>query len=360
MSWKVWVLSGETFDGRVQVPAQTFPWARSMNTGEGGSASFHLGDPRVAEVVGLQSLYPGRKLLVAEHNDKIIYAGFINDHDYDRDSLELSVSHADIWWRLERLKVLGDRSDAAARQKLDFKNLSLGTLAKRMVQAGINGLPANKYHLPIVFPPDTAGTESRTVFGYEMASVASKLTELIETEDGPNIDFQPRWTADFGIEWVMRIGDLATKKWEWNFDAASPGAFGLKVKTNVDNVANKVYGLGEGSEVDSHLFVTDDLATSTFPALERVDSFSDARTPAELRARTRESHRGQNQGINQIGFSILADGAIPVEELVVGGIAHWGITTDPYISKGWRNWPVIKFSGSLGNTVALDFQDLER
>lgn len=89
----------------------------------------------------------------------------------------------------------------------DNKNLSLHTIAKRIVQTIETAAGGD---LPIVYPDDIAGSAVREYPGYDLASPGSRLMDLSQVDQGPEIEFRPEFvdeTTKQAIQWRMRIGN---------------------------------------------------------------------------------------------------------------------------------------------------------
>src|SRR6185312_862297 len=136
MAYRVYAVSANVWNDPVPVKAASFTWARSKNHGEQGQATFQLGDPVIAEALGLYDLYPGDKYLVLDWDGTALYAGRIFSADYKRDDQVLTVSHSDVWAEWERRLVLTDRTPDVAKSKVTYSGVTLATIAKRVVQAG--------------------------------------------------------------------------------------------------------------------------------------------------------------------------------------------------------------------------------
>jgi PKD repeat protein len=93
------------------------------------------------------------------------------------------------------------------KQTITYKDISLGTIAKRLVQAANSRDPGTG--LPIVYGSDVAdpGT-TRTYNASDLSSVEERIEELTNVINGPDIDFQPTYVDESGsaIQWLMRTG----------------------------------------------------------------------------------------------------------------------------------------------------------
>lgn len=354
MAWKVWAVSAKTWKREVEISPSTCGWARVLNGGSGGQATFELGDPVVSEVIGLYDLYPGQFLIVVEWDGSPVYAGFIEDHSYDYDTKKLTVSHKDIWSLWDDRRVLSDRSANLSKSKIVYTGLTLSTIAKRLVQVGTAG---SGFGVPIVFPADVSGSSARTYYGYDLMTVGEALNELVEQENGPEIDFQPRWTSAGTLEWVMRVGsDLGGPMLEYEMGAADPGARGLWIKTDASALTTHAYGIGEGTEVDMLVRLSQSANIADYPARESTETFKDVKSGPQLQGLAQEYIRAHNQATRQAGMQVLAGGNHKANSIQLGADVRWNVRNDPYFTTGFRNWRIIQFSGDLGDWVTLEFQ----
>jgi hypothetical protein len=232
-----------------------------------------------AELVGY--LDPARCYLAAVCGDSVLEAGPIWTHSYEQDTGNLEVQAAGLWTLFDHRKVLkvlaaGERAQATSRT---YSGLSLGTIAKRLVQLAISHTGGS---LPMVLPADeTAGDDAdhtRTWYGYELKDMGQALRQLTEVINGPDIRFEPRFTADrLGIEWVMKVGTEAQPivsqtggDWRWDTTVPRGTVSGLNVVRDATAVAYRAWipGAGEGS--DSIMAMRQDLSPTAagFPLLE--------------------------------------------------------------------------------------------
>ena len=114
---------------------------------------------------------------------------------------------------------LGEWDHTDPRADLVLTNRSPAGIALDLVQVALDR-PHGE--LPIVLPRmDGTGDQTRTYFGYELATVGQRLTELSDLDTGPDIHFRPRFRRDrSGIEWALRIGTphLTQPGAPWHFD----------------------------------------------------------------------------------------------------------------------------------------------
>lgn len=337
-------VSTATWGSKIEMPAFEFTGSRALNTGRSGSATFKVDDPDVSEVVTLDSIAPLERVLVAEEDGNAVYAGLIVDIDEDLDSGTVTVSHYDIWWILARRYLLANRDGTApAGPPLTWTGRSLATLANLVVAKGMDGDPAARYDLPLIMSADVAGTHSRTYEGYKFVTVEDALQEIINTYEGPYVDFDVRWaTGTETLEWVMRSGELTAGFWEWDATAEKSEVFQPRLRTNAEKVANRVIATGEGQGEDvlaraSSLFIDD------IPALERVSSYQDIHEGTKLQERATADLYSANQTTKQFSFRIPVGGAVKLGDLILGGTCRVKTTGFRCLGAGWNNWRLIQF-----------------
>lgn len=229
---------------------------------------------------------PTRTFLAILAGDRVVEAGPIwSRSEGDDGTLEIrALGLRSLWDHRLVLNHLTSVTTpgAVAASSLSYAGVSLGTIAKRLVQEALAHTGGS---LPVVFQADEAGSSVRTYPGFELASVGQRLQELSQVQGGPEIDFQPRLTPDrTGIEWVMRTGTTA-QPWlaqvglDWMVDTTVPrGALGsLSVVEDASKVATRAWAKGSGTDeatLISRPAVATDRLDAGFPLLESAESYS--------------------------------------------------------------------------------------
>jgi len=354
---RVWVCDTITGQRLNVVPVKDFTWARCFNEGAGEQqASIPVNDPTV-KMLDLRGLIVERSsTLVYEVGSNVVAAGVVMDTDYDMDAGTLDIVHEDIWKLLDDRLVINHGAANIRTEKLIYGPLSLGTIAKRAVQEAI--APGGWYGLPIVFPADVGGSETRTYYGYQMQTVPDVLKEIMESDGGPDIDFTPRWNASTGsLEWVMRAApNLATSSaWGYNLDAAKPEAFKVKAKTDTGKFSNNAFAVGEGTEKNI-LLRSNPTPDHSRPAAESVTSFKGVKNLGVLGQLAVERSRALSVPTRHYSMSILKNATPGVTDLGLGDTIRVMSAADPWMPPGLSTHRLIKYSGSLGMDVSLEFQ----
>jgi len=339
-------VSTSSWADKIELPALEFSGGRALNGGQGGSATFKLRDPWVAEVVTATSIAHLERMLVAEEDGNAVYAGIIYDVDEDLDSGTVTVSHFDAaWWIMARRYVLNVRgAGAPAGTPLTLTSKTLATIAFRLVANGMSGDPAARYDLPLIMNADVAGAHSRTYEGYKFITVEDALQEVIKADGGPYVDFDTQWdNATETFRWVMRAGDLTQGFWEWDATAEKSEVFQPRLRSNAEKVANRVIGTGEGQGEDLIARSAESFAGSSFPALERVNSYQDMHDGAQLQGRTNADLNAANEVTKQFSFRIPVGGTVKLGDLILGGTCRVKTSGLLFLGAGWNNWRLIQF-----------------
>ncbi|ALY08864.1 minor tail protein [Arthrobacter phage Galaxy] len=363
--WTLWLCETMTGAKLAPIQVQANSWARVLNGRGSGSTVVNLLDALVADLnadIGLRNLTRlVSTTLVVERAGRPIYAGVLWSREYDRGAGTLTLSHSDVRSIFMARKALagGGLDWPITRTKLSFAGLSLGTIAKRLVEAGMAGPNAA---LPIVLPGDMPGIHAREYFGYNLPVVEELLDNLTNVEGGPDLDFEPRWSERDTLEWVLRTGtdsapELGGGPWDWNLDAEQPGVSSVKVKEDAAKMGNRWWEVGEGEELDMLMArATANPMPAGFPLLERDNSHKTTNIQATLDDSARADLATYGQPTVQWSLTVAAGGVPAVEELHLGGLVRVHSLGDPWLADGWHSLRLIEFSGDVGESVTLAFQ----
>lgn len=330
----------------------------------------------------LTSLEPVRCGLAVLEDDTVLEAGPITAWDYQYGGA-LTVKATGLWWLLDRRHVIdGDPTIAWARWARTYSDLSLGTIAKRLVQLTQS---QDGGDLPVVLPPDQAGSHDRTYRGFELATVRSRIEQLMDVIDGPDVAFEPRLTADrLGIEWVMRTGTTADPLLHqggddhvWDSRVPQSPISGLSVGRDAGRVATRSWATGSG--MDEALLMTrrgpaniglPDLRAAGFPLTEVAESRStvehlstlNAWADANLRAGSRPWQSWTAQVIAR-PVATLPDGTVvpagpQLGQYRPGDWARvWVPRSHPLLGlllpEGFHRARVMEVSGGMGEQVRV-------
>jgi hypothetical protein len=271
--------------------------SRAINSPEDLSCTLDLNDPRTI-ALGLRNTGTVAKtILAAAEGDFILGAGPIWAANYDRDGATVKLTAKGFWSYYDHryieqlLAATIDVNDftipnpedptgtiANPDLRTSLSGWDLGTLAKKLLQL------AHTYtggSIPVVFEADRAGTRVENVDGLDLKNLGEMLKQYSQREDGPEIRFLPRFTADrLGIEAVFQTGSeaqplLASQTvHNWDMTVRKPAVSGLKIDIDGTDMAGLAWLTG-GRKADEVLIARslDTTLTDTgYPLLEKADT----------------------------------------------------------------------------------------
>lgn len=321
----------------------------------------------------MAALQPGRCFLAVLEGDTVLEAGPIWSWDYEYGGA-LKVNARGMWSLLEHRFVLADLADAWAEWAVTYTSLSLGTIAKRVVQLAETAPGGD---LPIVYQADEAGVHERTYNGYDLATVRERVEQLMSVEGGPDVAFIPRLTADrMGIEWVMRTGTNAEPLFyqaggDWVFDSRVPrgGVAGLSVKRDATRLAQRSYATGAGMQTALLMARATDtsLINAGFPLMETREARSSVEDASALwqvaAANQAASARPWTTWRLEVQAHPTADNGAPagpqLGQYRPGDFVRvWVADDHPLLSlmlrAGFYRARILNVSGGLGDMVTID------
>ena len=374
---------GDLLTGRrIQtVPVLSGPWDDALNETGSVSITVTLRDPDVAKLGLFESALPGKAFLAAIDGDTVLQAGPIWAHDYDGDNQELTIHAAGMWSYFDHrmlLPVLAGRLPSDPTTDTNFRPVSvdpedpwpadttssLQGIARALVaqaQTETNG------NVPVVLPATIPGTNERRYRGADLAPVGQRLKELTEVENGPDIQFLPRWTTDkLGIEWVMRIGtptqpllfSLVEPVFTVGVPESSVSSFSVSV--NGAEVGSRAF-VGGGRSTDTTLTtvsVDPTLLVAGFPVLDLKDTtHSTVQLESTLQQYGNENVMRARKPVQTWAFTHNLATSPYLSGFNVGDFAKVRMMGDPYIKDGEYRMRILSRAGDAeGEKVALQFQ----
>ena len=276
----------------LDLPVLTGPWDNRILTAGSINVTVDYNDPDVRALQLGNTATPAQAFLGVVEGDTIMEAGPIWTRSYDRDSgvLTLGAKGMGSYFNYRLILPLlagtigvdqftvpdpSDPSKTMANPDLTtaFSSMSLGTMAKRLVQQAISWTGGN---VPIVFQDDEVGTHEKNYLGLDFKAVMEAIEDLANLENGPEFAFQPRFTADkLGLEWLFRTGTsdqpLVTSSSVplWSVTAPQSPVSGFYTSEDGSRLRSLGWQVG-GRQDDKVLDST--LVDAGFPLMESVDS----------------------------------------------------------------------------------------
>lgn len=297
---------------RVEFEVISGPWSNGI--GEAGSVSCTVStkDPvtRTKNLWNVGSV--GLSYLAVIEGDSIMEAGPIWTQDYSKDDRKLTFNAAGMWSYFDHRVLIPVL--AAGQSPLDvetyYEGVSLATVAKRLVQQAQQATGGN---VPVVLPREIAGSETREYQGADLASVGDALRDLSSTENGPEIDFAPRWNADrSGIEWVLKVGtptqpELSSPSTHvWDYTVPKPSIKSLTTKKDGSKLSGTSFAMSGSSSLYS-IAQSPTLLNQGYPQLDVVDSSFVTDEQATLDSYAREKARVGSKPTEFWSFMVKAD-----------------------------------------------------
>lgn len=253
-----------------------------------------------------------------------------------------------------------------------FRGIDLGTIAWRVVQAGMQK-PGGA--LPIVHgSPDRTATAQGNDRTYEKWNIANnnvdkRLTEISEVIGGPDIMFRPRWANRnrTAIEWAFVHGAYHSPAIpqdtvpHWDATTARSDIASLSTTTDGTQLTSRVWGTGAGEGEGTTITKAEDpgLLEKGYPFLETVISDPDQAKPEPIRAKCAGELAAHQAAIDQLSIKVNAASARhPLGTWHVGNDAR--ITTGPEtwsIPPGTRTMRILRASTASDEMVTLELQE---
>lgn len=259
------IYAGDLMTGQLwaELPVTSASWT-AEHRGEGKvEATVQL----VGEVLDrfpaiVENLAPWRCFLAAITDDgTVLEAGPIRPHSYADDSGSLKVSASGLRAYFARRFLEPVLASGWQRWEVTYSGLSLGTIAKRIVQLAMSH-PGGE--LPIDLPADEAGTNTRTYYGFELGRISERLRQIEDVDNGPDLRFEPYLTAGGAlgaIRWRMLTGSTANPELTqynrpgtaladhvWDRTAPKTPVVSLGVSIDPDEMGDRGWVTGSGSD----------------------------------------------------------------------------------------------------------------
>ena len=210
----------KTVTGRIvaELPLAEQPqWSRQLNQSSQQTIKLRAGDTALPPVSRLRELvvpwFFSAAVLWGTH---VCQAGPVLPYNVDDTSNSLLQLGTGDFWSLLSGRLLANPAWNPATTGINTTDAdvtvtdTLANIALQLVRNAIGMTYRAGSSLPVDIPTNTgSGTITRTYFGYDMNDVATKLHELTQEVNGPDIDFQPYLYQDSTgryIRHLMRVG----------------------------------------------------------------------------------------------------------------------------------------------------------
>lgn len=287
INWSVQIF--QTTTGRIvnnDLPVSDFPqFSRIINNNGSWQVKLLLGDKSLGFLADLrQTIAPFRYSIAVCYGQYIAQAGPIVTTQLDDTTGTLTITGGD-FWTLLKYRVIWNSSFPPAQttaasllpmdtaRDVNLTSLDLPSIAASLVT---NATARTGFSLPVDIPSTNAGTAIRQYPVYDLATVYTRLTDLVGVQGGPDVDFSPYFDlANPGfIRWKMNVGNPllnATKLFYFDYGSSCRV---ISIDSDASNMASAVYAKGNATERASQVAysVNSTLVTAGWPAMEYVDT----------------------------------------------------------------------------------------
>lgn len=251
---------------------------------------------------------------------------------------------------------------------ISYSGLSLGTIAKRLVQ-NCQNKPGGA--LPISYPvPDQVGpnddTHTRNYQGFNLTNIGIDhlLQDLTNVRLGPDIMFRPRmldasrFTLDMwtGSENQPRIPQ--SRVLVWDTTSQEGDVTGLEIVSTGSYMTNRVYYAGSGTDQGTKTTMVQDLSDipSGFPLLETAYSDGSTDNVTVLNSLA-QSKLDVNKGVlREITFTVRADGVNRIGTFWPGDLVKIYTKGWVTLSDGEHDCRLLTMTGDSSQNLRLSMQ----
>lgn len=353
--------------------ASSCSWSVSLNADARIDATFplaHLPRARADEVRAL--LAEGSRFLAVTSAEHVVAAGQIRAATPNGTGRALQVKAYGLGLDERTVvdaAVVNDIIDgviddgvSVQRSVLAFQGLTLGTIAKRIVQ---NTLQMPGGTLPIVFGADEIGTESRSYDGFKLPILATELDQIRNSAGGPDIELRPRFAGEGDrIEFVLLTGTPADPllhqdgpDWVWDATTVRGPVVDIQVAVDASMRTNFAWTTGTGQDTALRISPRTNNADwqQGYPLRESVGSHPDVLTWAELH-RLGEARIRQGSRPVQTWTATLRPQSPPLGLFRTGDWCRLHVADHLWIADGAHRVRIGAIAGAIGSElVAVTF-----
>lgn len=258
-----------------------------------------------------------------------------------------------------------------AKDVVQYKGLSLGTIAKKVVQ--LSTTPKAGGSLPISYPiadqtvRDDADHQ-RTYNGYNIANLYTHdvLTKISEVTRGPDIMFRPRLVREdqltfdmlYGDEFDPRIPQKITPLWDTA--AINGNVVDMDIVHTGTYQTDRVFSTGAGLEQGTLIKMAEDerRRQQGFPLLESVTNItSDSENPSVILNHAKGVLASNLNALTEIQMTVRADGDYYLGSFWSGDLAYVHFDNSWVTFKeGNQKMRILNVNGNLTTNVRMSLQ----
>lgn len=383
------VIVGDLLTGRriVDIPWSDVKWSRLRNAPGSVSCTVPMRDPDVRALNLRNAATAGKTFLAVveerDGGDWVAEAGQLLQPAYNRDAGSLELKANGIWSYLTGFRTVlpatartipveqflvpdpADPSKTIPNPALGtaLSGWERGTIIKKLLEQALTWPGGG---IPVVLPADRAGTRQKNYDGTDFKSLGAAITDLMQTDGGPDVQFSPRYQADRrGIEWLLRTGTEAEPNLRsqtihrWDLTVTDGSIRGITVDYDASVLGDVAWSTGGGNDDAAMVERAADgyLTSLGYPLMEIVDT---SRTTVSLRSTLAQYARenlARGRGVNELWkFKVRKDQRPFLGEYDVGDRCAVIIRDDPFLPDspptGWVR-EIAALDGDGGDWVTI-------
>lgn len=368
MAWSAYLIEVRTGQIGPQLDVEDLSWDISLNSTETLRASVIKSS--LPENLDLSVwLSPWRSGILVRWNDFVVFAGPIISRPSEG-FRTISFDCGGIRSLLMRRYVVRevDSSTKLAKSVISYTNMSLGTIAKKVVAVGQN---KNGGGLPIRYAvADESGTNDadhqRTYRGFNVSnlSVDDVLTKLSNVSRGPDIMFRPRLVDDSKVVWDLWTGTeddpriLQEDEYVWDTTSVAGSVTDLVIVSTGSYMTNRVYSTGAGQDEGLLMTISEapSLVQAGYPLLETVISTSQSENTSVVQAHGSGNLQANLDMLREITLTVRIDGVYPLGTYQVGNEIDFYLKGWLTLKDGRYGCRLLHMSGGLDGNIRLSLQ----
>lgn len=283
-----------------------------------------------------------------------VYAGLIlAAPSWNAASSVLTVSHSDLSVLLRRRWMhgagfLGGSSGYSPTGSFSVSGVSLrGAIRAILQRAYVDALSA-AWPVPVDLPTPEGGSFSKTWFFYEFQNADDMVQEVVNMENGPDIDLRPYLTAAGNLRWEQRIGSprLSGPGHKVMLSAEKGAATAWNVNVDAMNHTTGIHFPGKGSEQDMRVGTAADPVSA---GLSRDSIFTDKNDDSVDSLTSKAAGRLAALRVATEEWSLsVATSKISPANVQIGSIIQTHTQGDLWVPDGFKGHRVVGFSGEYG------------
>lgn len=306
----------------------------------------------------------------AKPGSPILAYGPIMTSAFDHRSQNLKVGAGSMWALLARRLLLDPLGVVSSPLSMDeamdanYAALTLWAIASKLVEDTISR--GTGYELPIDLPDltgTTVGDNERNFPVYDLASVGQRLKDLTQVEQGPDIDWDARFTSANQVRVAMRVGTPTLQQvgQDLIWDGGSAVTV-MDVDRNGGTMTTDVFTRGNQTERAMQTAWAADrgLVGNGWPILESVDgSHQSVELFDTLQAHANEYIRFHRRPVELWYPEVATDETPLCGTYKPGDYGQFNLQSHPYIPPGLYRQRLLGWSPSGPGRLKLKLEATE-